>query len=238
MYRLAKPVVPGGRSAYLEAKALAKEGLKVQRREKLYAAGPDHRKFVALTFSDGPHPEVTPSILDVLKSAGVRATFFMIGREALSNTDLAKRVVDEGHEVGNHTMNHVRCSGESERELARQIQDAQDAIRFATRKEARWFRAPFGDFDEIQRHLPAQCGLDTVFWTRKVRDWETDDEVSILRQMKKGMKPGAIFALHEKRPCVAVALEQILVELEQRDLEPVTLTELFAEEKPRAQKIN
>lgn len=235
-YRFIKPVIPGGKSAYFEAKALAREGLQVQEKEKLFAAGPSHRKQVALTFSDGPHPEITPAILDVLKAGGVHATFFLIGREALSNAGLARKIVDAGHEVGNHTMNHVMCSSESERELARQIQDAQDAIRFATNKEALWFRPPFGDLDEIQRHLPTQCGLKTVYWTHKIRDWENDDEASILRQMTKGLKPGAIFALHEKRPCVATALEKILVELKKRDLKPVTLSELFAREKPRARK--
>ncbi|MEM6886236.1 MAG: polysaccharide deacetylase family protein [Verrucomicrobiota bacterium] len=232
-YRLAKPFSAGGRSAFLEAKSLAKEGVKAQQREHLFCQGTHKNRHVAITFNDGPNPEVTPGILKALKAHDVPATFFLIGREALSHVTLAKRLVKEGHEVGNHTMNHVKCSEEPERELFRQIQDAQDAIRFASGEEARWFRPPYGDFDEAQMHLPSRSGLSTVFWTSKVKDWEKDDADAIIKQVKAGLAPGAIFSLHEKRSCVGDAMGGILEAIKAADLKPVTLSQMFAQEQPK-----
>ncbi|MEM1158476.1 MAG: polysaccharide deacetylase family protein [Verrucomicrobiota bacterium] len=232
-YRLAKPFSTGGHSALLEARSLAAEGVESQRREHLFCQGSSKKRHIAITFNDGPHPEVTPDLLELLQQYQMPATFFMIGREALSHVELAKQLTRNGHEVGNHTMNHVRCSEESERELFRQIQDAQDAIRFASGEEARWFRPPFGDFDEAQLHLPFRSRLSTVYWTTKVKDWEEDDAGAIVRQVKQGLAPGAIISLHEKNSCVVDAMKQILEDIQAADLKPVTLSEMFASEQPK-----
>ncbi len=231
-YRIAKPFSSSASSAFLEAKCLANQDLETQRKERLFCQGPSKNRHVAITFDDGPNPDVTPGILKILEQHQASATFFMIGREALSQVDLSKRVVEAGHEVGNHTMNHVKCSAESERELFRQIQDAQDAIRFASGQEARWFRPPFGDFDEAQLHLPSRSGLSTVFWTTKVKDWENDDADAIVKQVKNGLKPGAIITLHEKRTCVVEALEKVLEACREAELKPVTLSEMLSRELP------
>lgn len=232
-YRLAKPFSPGGRSAFLEAKSLAREGGKAQQREHLFCSGPTANKLIALTFNDGPNPDVTPQLLKILKVHDVKATFFLIGREALSQVDLARQIISEGHEVGNHTMNHVRCSEEPERELFRQIQDGQDAIRFASGEEARWFRPPFGDFDEAQLHLPFRSGLSTIYWTTKIDQNADDPAHQIVRFFKQGLKPGAIFSLHEKHANILEALEPMIEAAKAAELKPVTLSDMFAAEKPK-----
>ncbi len=225
--RFIKPFTSSGKSAYLESKALGIEGMRAQHTARLYSRGPEEGSMLALTFDDGPNPDVTPLLLDVLKRYGAKATFFLIGREAISHRDLAQRILEEGHDLGNHTMNHVRCSDESERVLFRQVQDAQDAIRQATGQEALWFRPPFGDLDEGQLHLPMRSGLRTVFWTQKIRDWENANETEIIRQMQSVLHPGSVLALHEKFDSVARALEPILQEMDKRGLRSVGLKELL-----------
>jgi len=229
---MVKPFSAGGRSAYLEAKSLARQGVQAQQKEHLFCRGPVRKRHIALTFNDGPNPEITPGLLEILEKYQVPATFFLIGREALSQVGLTKEVVKAGHEVGNHTMNHVKCSEESERELFRQIQDAQDAIRFASGEEARWFRPPFGDFDESQLHLPFRSGLSTVYWTTKIKDRESDDSNAIVKQIKSGLAPGAILSLHEKRTCVVEAMKAVIHAIQAADLKPVTLSQMFAPEQP------
>jgi len=227
-YRLAKPFSAGGRSAYLEAKSLAGQGTDAQRHENLYCHGPTSKRQIAITFNDGPNPEVTPALLKILKAHQISATFFLIGREALSHVDLAKQLVEEGHVVGNHTMNHVKCSEESERELFRQIQDAQDAIRFASGEEALWFRPPYGDFDEAQLHLPSQNGLSTVYWSLKIKDGDHDTADGIVKKVESSLAPGAILSLHENSSKLMEAMEPILQAIQSADLKPVTLSKMFA----------
>lgn len=236
MYRMSKPFVSGGKTAFLEARALSRLGLKAQRAAGVFSSGDPRRAQVALTFNDGPHPDVTPMILDVLESFSCRGTFFLIGREVIEHNRLAHEIVRRGHELGNHTMNHVKCAEESERECLRQIQNAQDTIRISTGVEAKWFRPPFGNLDEMQLHIPAQSGLKTVFWTKKIKDWECDDARALVREMSRQYVPGAIFALHEKLTAVPQALEAMLKEIHKRNLQPVTLSELFARDPLKAKR--
>ena len=99
-------------------------------------------KVVALTFDDGPSPVWTPKILDELKKAGVKATFFMIGEHVEKYPDVARRVAEEGHEIGNHTIDHHVLVYYKMDELEKEIKDNEKIIKTITGQTTRYFRPP------------------------------------------------------------------------------------------------
>lgn len=129
---------------------------------------------VALTFDDGPWPENTPDVLDVLRSRGVRATFFVRGDQASSHPDLVRRIVAEGHVIGNHTWSHPDLSRLSPADRVAQIERTTQAIVDATGTSPCFFRGPFG----IHRSpsiagLAWDRGMTVVDWSIDTRDWST-----------------------------------------------------------------
>ncbi|WP_267381127.1 MULTISPECIES: polysaccharide deacetylase family protein [unclassified Sphingomonas] len=119
-------------------------------------------KMIALTFDDGPDPQWTPQILDVLKREGVVGTFFIIGENALTNRSLLERMVAEGHEIGSHTYTHPNLANVSEPQVRFELNTTQRLFQAFTGRSLRFFRAPyFGDAepttaDEIVPALEAQ----------------------------------------------------------------------------------
>jgi peptidoglycan/xylan/chitin deacetylase (PgdA/CDA1 family) len=143
--------------------------------------GDDHRRLVALTFDDGPGPD-TPALLDVLHDRAVRATFFVTGAHVTAHPDLARRIVADGHAVGNHTFTHPQdVPGSTPRgafdrldpvEQARQLDDTTHRVESVTGVAPRCFRAPGGcHFSAITRRLAADRGLTVVHWTVDSQDW-------------------------------------------------------------------
>ena len=105
-------------------------------------------KKVALTFDDGPDPEWTPQILDILKAKHVHATFFVIGANAQANPDLIQRIVAEGHELGNHTYTHPNLADTPEQVVALELNATQRLVEALTGRSMRLFRPPYLGDDE------------------------------------------------------------------------------------------
>ena len=106
--------------------------------------GPRSKREIALTFDDGPDPEQTPRILDILAAHGARATFFLIGARAARWATLVRRIAEAGHDLGNHTWSHRSLWLSGPRETARQVRDGHDAIAEAAGAPPRFFRPPWG----------------------------------------------------------------------------------------------
>lgn len=142
---------------------------------------------IALTFDDGPNPAATPYLLDLLARHGVRATFFLIGRYALAERLLVRRVVEEGHAVGNHTMTHPRLPLCSHARIAQEIDGAQKAIEDVAGTAVRLFRPPHGYRTPYVLCAARERGMVTTTWNVIGNDWKLPTAERITRRVEAGM---------------------------------------------------
>jgi peptidoglycan/xylan/chitin deacetylase (PgdA/CDA1 family) len=169
-----------------------------------YAFGPwsiwrgrNRDRLAALTFDDGPDPEHTPRVLDILRREGVTATFFLIGQRAAAAPDVARRIVAEGHELGNHTWSHRSLWLCGPRETEREIVHGHDAIDQAAGCAPRFFRAPWGMTNLAMLPVLRRLATPCVFWTVQTEGQRAAGAERQLRVATERVKPGAIFDLHD-----------------------------------------
>jgi len=152
---------------------------------------------VTLTFDDGPDPQHTPRVLDILARERVAATFFLIGRRAAEAPDLARRISNEGHDLGNHTWSHRSLWLCGPRETEREIVQGHDAIALAAGSAPRFFRPPWGLSNlavlPVLRRLHTPC----VFWTVQPERRRAAAPPLQVQRVREGVKPGAILDLHD-----------------------------------------
>ena len=158
-------------------------------------AGPG--KVVALTFDDGPNPDATPAILDVLASRGVRATFFVLGRHAEQWPDLVRRAAAEGHQLGNHGYFHRKLHLKSPAYVRRDLQLGTDAIERASGVRPRLFRAPHGFRSPWVTAIARSLGQRTVGWSLGVWDSARPGADVIVERSVSGVRGGGILLLHD-----------------------------------------
>jgi len=190
-------------------------------------SGPPDGNWIALTFDDGPTPGVTDLILDELKRRKLHATFFMIGQRIAAAPDLARRVLAEGHEVGNHTFTHPKLTTLADHEVDTEIQKTQDIMDEALNHRAAWFRPPYGELRQNQAGLLASKGLGIVLWNVDSQDWSEPGEAKIIETALAETKPGSIILCHDRHQQTAHALGPILDGLLEQGFAPATLSELL-----------
>jgi peptidoglycan-N-acetylglucosamine deacetylase len=156
------------------------------------------RPVVALTFDDGPDPETTPVLLDLLAQAGLQATFFCVGQNVARHPDLARRIVAEGHQLENHSFYHspwtnLLPTGRLRADLAK----AQAEIHRVAGRAPRYFRPPMGLTNQRVFRVARELGLQVTGYS--VRGWDTrpDPPDAIVKRLLKGLAPGAILLLHD-----------------------------------------
>jgi len=165
---------------------------------------------VQLTFDDGPHPIHTPAILDWLKARNMRATFFVLGQNVERYPDLMRRIVAEGHAVGNHSWSHPKLSVMSTTKVREQLQRTQDAILKVCGKKPLLFRPPYGALSATQRMwFEKVFGLKTLLWDIDTLDWQNDSTEVIVKRIRDGIKSGksAVLLAHDIHPRILPALE-------------------------------
>ncbi|MCB7137042.1 polysaccharide deacetylase family protein [Cellulosimicrobium marinum] len=154
---------------------------------------------VALTYDDGPHPEHTPRVLDVLAAHGVRATFFVLAGPARRNPALLARMVAEGHEVALHGADHRRLTHLPTRAAVSSVLDARRAVEDVAQVPVRLFRPPYGASTLRVNALLRARGLDVVLWTAEARDWVHGTEADLAAHALSTLRPGAFLLLHDDR---------------------------------------
>jgi peptidoglycan-N-acetylglucosamine deacetylase len=148
----------------------------------------------ALTFDDGPHPEFTPHLMDILEKYEARATFFMLGEAAQQDPELVRRVAQAGHAIGNHSWDHASFPFISRRERQEQIQACQQAI---APYGQRLFRPPYGEQSVASRLDPLWLGYKVIGWNVEVGDWWDDDADRMADLLVRRLRPGSIVLLHD-----------------------------------------
>jgi peptidoglycan/xylan/chitin deacetylase (PgdA/CDA1 family) len=160
--------------------------------------GPRDGKRVCLTFDDGPSLQFTPQVLDILREQRVPATFFVCGKNVREHPELLRRIVAEGHEVGNHSYSHSYFFFKSRRRIAEEIDRTQAIIEEVIGFRPNIFRPPYGArwFGLVPTLL--QRGMHLIQWSATGYDWKKDAS-AITQAILRELKPGAIILLHDGR---------------------------------------
>ncbi len=162
---------------------------------------------LSLTFDDGPDPEVTPAVLDLLERHGARASFFCVGERVDRWPELAAEIVRRGHRVENHTYSHPwSFSLRGPEAIAREIDGAQEAIRRATGESPRLVRAPAGLRNLLLERVLARRGLWLTSWTRRGLDALGAEPAAVLARLVRGLRAGDILVLHDARAATGARL--------------------------------
>ncbi|MBI2684376.1 MAG: polysaccharide deacetylase family protein [Actinobacteria bacterium] len=200
-------------------------------------SGPPGGASAALTFDDGPGP-ATPAVLDALAAASARATFFVLGRQALAHADLIRRIVAEGHQLASHGFDHGILVFRAARHVEDQLERTEEAVARAVGPGALTarFRAPHGFRGPATGYAAFRRGYRTVGWSSGVFD-STDPGVAVIAsRTARALHPGAIVLLHDAdgwnperpRAQTATAIPEICRDARERGIPLVTLAEVEA----------
>ena len=159
--------------------------------------GPRSKREIALTFDDGPDPEQTPRILDILAAQGAKASFFLIGARAARAATLVRRIAEAGHDLGNHPWSHRSLWLSGPRETARQVRDGHDAIAEAAGAPPRFFRPPWGMTNLALFGELRALGTPCVFWTAQTEGRRPASPALQVERARRRAAPGTIFDLHD-----------------------------------------
>lgn len=182
---------------------------------------------VALTFDDGPDPFGTPAVLESLAEFGWRATFFLLGCQVRRHPEIARMVVDAGHEVGVHGDVHRNHLIRTPRGIRRDLRTAAQEVADVTGVSPRWFRPPYGVLSSGSLWAAADLGLTPVLWTAWGVDWRAGPAVQIVATVMRSLRDGGTVLLHDSdctsRPgswrSTVAALPLLAAELRARGLE-------------------
>ena len=156
---------------------------------------------VYLTFDDGPDANITPRILDLLDSLGIKATFFMIGQKVRQNGNITRRIQESGHAIGNHTYDHPSLLGKSRSVIYEQLAKTDAVLEDATGNRPHYFRPPHGRFGVSVLRVLRQTGHRMVLWSRSTRDYRKEITPTCIKQtLTNNAKPGSILLLHDGHP--------------------------------------
>jgi Predicted xylanase/chitin deacetylase len=196
--------------------------------------GPRSRTAVALTFDDGPHAETTPRLLDLLDRYNLKTTFFVIGTAAQAHADLITKILQRGHDLGNHSMHHdVFLALRMPHRIEREIDDCQRALR-AFGVEALAFRPPVGITPPSFGPVLARHGLFCLAFSCRANDWGNRSIGRLSTKILARVRPGDIILLHDRpvRPPATTDeflshIEAIILGLRAKGLDIVPLAELI-----------
>lgn len=184
----------------------------------------NNKKYVALTFDDGPSPITTPQLLNILKQKNVKASFFMLGNGVNANPSVAKRVANEGHQIASHSYSHPQLTSLSSFQVEKQMRDADKAIYFATGQLPSTFRPPYG---AINRSVSNTVSKPAIMWSIDTRDWESRNPTAINNIVNQNIHNGAIILLHDIHQPSVNSVPQMIDNLRRKGYEFVTIDELL-----------
>ncbi|MBO1001470.1 delta-lactam-biosynthetic de-N-acetylase [Pseudogracilibacillus auburnensis] len=198
-----------------------------------------NEKEIYLTFDNGYEQGYTEKVLNVLKKTGVHATFFVTGHYVEEEPELVKRMVNEGHIIGNHSYNHPDFTNMSKEAMKKELDMLEEAVaKVSAQKELTYLRPPRGTFNENTLKWADEFGYVHIFWSLAFRDWETNKQKGwkyAYDQIVNQVHPGAIVLLHTVSEDNAEALEKVIIQLKKegytfRSLDELMMKHTFAKD--------
>ena len=232
-YEAAVPTASWGLSFRQEGSApVGTAGMEQLRQYDAAYLGDTREKVLYLTVDAGYENGCTEQVLDTLKKHQVSAAFFLVGNYIERNADLVRRMVEEGHIVGNHTMHHYDMSKLSQKEtFSRELTDLEELFRQTTGKELpKFYRPPQGVYSQDNLKMAKELGYKTVFWSLAYVDWLNDKQPTreeAFRKLLPRTHNGAVVLLHSTSKTNAEILDDLLTQWENLGYRFGTLEELF-----------
>ena len=171
-------------------------------------------KIVALTFDDGPDAIQTTKVLDILKEYNVPATFFCIGSKIKRNENIIKRIVAEGHTIGNHSYVHTwKFPFHSVKQMIADLKQCQQLLEEASQQKVNWFRPPYGVTNPTLAKVVKKLGYKIIGWNIRTLDTQSLSHERVIMRIRKRLRPGSIILLHDRMPQSEILLKKVLDEL-------------------------
>ena len=185
--------------------------------------------YILLTFDDGPHPLLTPKLLDVLKAKKARCTFFVQGSKAVDHPELLRRMVAEGHEVASHGWFHTSITQLRQEDLAQQLQHTSKTIEEIVKKRPVAYRPPHGHTNKtLNAWISTEMQVKVLLWNLDSLDWENRDAAFISNHLLKHAKPGDVILAHDTSAQMVAAVEAVVDGLVKAGYELLTVSEMLS----------
>ncbi|CAB3389424.1 polysaccharide deacetylase family protein [Kyrpidia spormannii] len=199
----------------------------------VFYRGPATVRQAALTFDDGPDVTYTTRILDILRREGIHATFFIVGQRAQAHPEMVRRIVAEGHVVGNHSWDHPNFTKLSIAEIRSELIRTNDLLRSLVGYTPDLFRPPYGELTPALVQTIGSMGFKIIDWSVDTRDWAGTPVPTIMNYVRKEITPGGIILEHcaggrgERLDNTVEALPRIISYLRNQGYSFVTIPELL-----------
>jgi peptidoglycan/xylan/chitin deacetylase (PgdA/CDA1 family) len=195
-------------------------------RQRFIVRGPSCTGNVCLTFDDGPHPQHTPRLLDVLKEHGAKATFFMIGRDVEAHPAIVRRALAEGHAVGGHSFTHGEPGATSAKQLVEEADRTERLFEQIIGRRSTLFRPPHGKLTAGKLLRLWRAGQRVVLWNLDPKDFTCRSAAELAgRFSARGLRGGDMVLLHDNVPHAAEILPEIIGSARRNGIEFATVTE-------------
>lgn len=196
--------------------------------KSLLSNGKTPRDRVAITFDDGPHPRFTPQVLELLQQFNARATFFCIGQHIEAHPELFKKIIEDGHTVGNHTYSHSNYFGFfPAKKVIGELERTNRTVKELTGLNMMLYRPAFGVTNPHIAKALKVTGLHPVGWSKRSLDTTKRDADAVFRRITTKLKKGDVILLHDTSEKTVAVLERLLSFLQERNMQSVTIDSLF-----------
>ncbi|WP_176706049.1 polysaccharide deacetylase family protein [Paenibacillus hemerocallicola] len=227
------PSVTVQKSQQIAGKKLSLPQLRAKYPDAFRVSGASKERNIALTFDDGPDERFTPQILDILKAHGVKATFFVLGKKAEAHPAIMKRMVREGHVIGNHSFRHPLFTKITVDQFAQEVEQTEEVLNRLIGYKPKLLRPPYGEIDEEQLQWAKSRGYVIVNWNVDSLDWKNLGEQQVSGNILGHTKAGAIVLQHsaggdsQDLSGTVKALPGIISKLREQGYGLVTVSELL-----------
>lgn len=195
-----------------------------------HSRGLSTNPYVAMTFDDGPHPQNTPRLLDILRTRNIKATFYVIGGNVNRYPHIVRRIVAEGHEIGNHTYTHRKLTSLSDSEVRSEMRRTEDAIVNAAGVKPRTMRPPYGALLTRQRGMIfSDFTYPTIMWSVDPNDWKRPGPSVVQSRILSGAHNGAIILAHDLHAPTVDAMPGTFDGLLSKGYQFITVSQLLAQ---------
>jgi peptidoglycan/xylan/chitin deacetylase (PgdA/CDA1 family) len=223
-----RPIEKGKR--FIQRIELKKEIARLQEQERIIYRGNIHLPEIALTFDDGPDPQYTPQILDILQQYRVKATFFCIGHQVVSYPYIVKQEFEAGHIIGNHTWTHPDLALLSAAHIQAEIDRTSDALEKVIGVRPIFFRPPYGSLSSQVLAQSCHRGITTIMFNDIAQDWARPGTDFMLRRTLDLTCNGSIMLMHDgggERSQTVKVLPIIIEKLQDRGFQFVAINQIL-----------